>query len=78
MMQKFTPNDLVRFIYKETSATETLAIMDALIVDTKLAATYEDLTKGFSQLPQVTFAPKASAIDNILNYSRQTSFEAQL
>ena len=78
MMQKFTPNDLIRFIYKETSASETLAIMDALAVDAELAATYEDLTNGFSQLPKVTFAPKASSISNILNYSKQTSFETQL
>ncbi|MFK7933016.1 MAG: hypothetical protein AB8G22_05860 [Saprospiraceae bacterium] len=78
MMQKFTPNDLIRFIYKETSASETLAIMDALVVDEQLATAYEDLTKGFSQFPKVTFAPKASSISNILNYSRQTSFEAQL
>jgi len=77
-MQKFTPNDLIRFIYKETSASETLAIMDALVEDQELAAAYEDLTKGFSQLPKVTFAPKTDSISNILNYSKQTSFETQV
>jgi len=33
---KFTKNDLIRYIYKETSVTETLAINEALSSNPKL------------------------------------------
>lgn len=77
-MQKFTPNDLVRFIYKETSSAEMLMIMDALAEDDTLASCYESLAEGFQQLPRPQLTPSTKTIDSILHYSRQTSFETHL
>ena len=35
MKQNFTQNDLIRFIYKETSASEAIAIGESLSNDSK-------------------------------------------
>lgn len=75
MIKKFTPNHLIKYLYKETSATETLAISEAICNDPKLAKQYQDLLLGYRQMPKATFSPSPSAIDNILRYSKQTAVE---
>lgn len=75
MDQKFTKNDLIRYIYKETSAAETLTINEALNSDMKLNGIYQDLLQGYQQLPKAKFNPSASSIQNILQYSQHTALE---
>ncbi len=75
MEQKFTKNDLIRYIYKETSTVETMAINEALNSDSKLQMKYRDLLQGYQQLPKVTFNPSAETIQNILGYSQHTALE---
>lgn len=72
MKQKFTPNHLVKFIYKETSAQEMLGIIDALNEDETLAKEYETLIEAYEALPKVKVQPSRSSINNILDYSRQS------
>ena len=72
---KFTKNDLIRYIYKETSVTETLAINEALSSNPKLESKHQELLQGFQQLPKAKFSPSASAIQNILRYSQHTALE---
>lgn len=76
MKQTFTNNDLVKFIYKETSVFETLEIQDALSEDATLFEQYQTLMGGYRELPKVTFAPTNTALQNILNYSSKTAVEA--
>ena len=76
MQQNFTINDLVKYIYKETSATESYAIKEALRVDTVLFDNFQDLMSGYIHLPKVTFAPTNVALQNILDYSAQGLVEA--
>ena len=76
MREKFTPNDLVRYIYKETSLAESLAIEEAFNEDWNLYETYEELHKAYAQLPKVTFAPSPTSIRNILKYSAQSGVPA--
>lgn len=75
MQQQFTPNHLVRFIYKETSAAETLAIDHALQHNDALWAEYESLQQGYRHLPKATFSPSKKALKNILAYSERTAVE---
>ena len=75
MTQKFTPQHLIKYIYKETSATETIAIAEALQEDWELNETYEELLEGYQELPQAKFRPSTSALNNILAYSQQTAVE---
>ncbi len=78
MQQPFTPDHLIRYIYKETSAAETLAIDAALQRDDKLWATYETLRQGYRQLPKAKFSPSPKAIKNILAYSERTEVEREV
>lgn len=75
MEQKFTKNDLIRYIYKETSVAETLAINEALNSNDKLYMKYRELLQGYQQLPKAKFNPSASSIQNILRYSQHTALE---
>ncbi|MCR9289952.1 MAG: hypothetical protein NXI23_21460 [Bacteroidetes bacterium] len=75
MKQNFTQNDLVRFIYKETSAGETIAIGEALNDNNVLYDQYETLLEGYIELPKVQFSPSPSAIQNVIGYNRQTTLE---
>jgi len=64
-----TQNDLIRFLYKETNASETIAIGEALCENPVLAEQYEELQIGYNMLPKAKFSPSSSAIQNILGYS---------
>ena len=75
MQQKFTKNDLIRFIYKETSVQETLAIQEALNTNHRLLTKYQELLQVYQQLPKVKFDASPSSIQNILRYSQQTALE---
>ncbi len=75
MKQKFTPNHLIKYLYKETSAVETLAISEALRKDDELFEQYQELVLSFRQLPKVKFNPSPASIQNILDYSQQTTLE---
>ena len=74
---KFTKNHLIRFIYKETTVSETMAINEALNEDFELLVKYHDLLQGYHQLPQVKFNPTESSIQRILRHSKQASVEPQ-
>ena len=76
MEQKITKNDLIRYIYKETSISETLAINEALRSRVELHVKYQELLQAYQQLPKAKFSPSASAIQNILRYSQLTALEA--
>ena len=76
MKQTFTNNDLVSFIYKETSALKTLAIQEALALDADLFENYQTLMEGYIELPKATFAPSSSALQSIMKYSAQATVEA--
>lgn len=77
MKQNFTQHHLIKYLYKETSASETLAINDALSTDVALREEFDALKNAYLQLPKVTFNPSADAIKNILGYSQRTALERQ-
>ena len=73
MKQILTQLDLIRFIYKETSAAETVAISEALNENPLLNEEHEELFAGFRQMPKAKFSPSRSTLQNILRYSEQTA-----
>ena len=75
MEQDFTQNDLIKYLYKETSLTETLEIGAALEEDYDLLQRFQSLMAGYKQLPKVTFAPSSITLQNILGYSSQNVVE---
>jgi len=74
---KFTKNHLLKFIYKETTVSETMAINEALNEDFDFLEKYHELMQGYHQLPKVKFNPTKSSIQSILRHSKQTSVEPQ-
>ena len=73
MKQYFTQLDLIRFIYKETSASETIAISEAISQDPLFAEEYEELFEGYRLLPKAKFSPKPNTLKTILHHSEQTA-----
>jgi hypothetical protein len=75
MTQPFTPELLVKFLYKETTASETLQVEDALYNDPDLQAEFENLRQAEQYLPKVKFQPSNNTLQKILRYSEQTAVE---
>lgn len=73
MEQYYTQLDLVRFIYRETSADESVGIREALSEDPLLREEYEELYGSYLKIPKAKFSPRPSALQNILSYSEQTA-----
>ncbi|MCB0578416.1 MAG: hypothetical protein KDD10_03795 [Phaeodactylibacter sp.] len=75
MKQKFTPNDLIQYLYHEVSATERLAMDEALCESPGLREEYKSLQQAYQQLPRVAFRPSSRTIQDILKYSERTALE---
>ncbi len=69
MAINFTPELLVRYIYRETTTSETLAILDSLQDDYALREEYNILYKAYRELPKVRFNPAKVCLKRILHYS---------
>jgi hypothetical protein len=70
MTKTFTQNDLIRYLYHETSATETTEINRALICDSELQEQFKELMATKNQLDAARLQPSPSTIQNILSYAR--------
>jgi hypothetical protein len=70
MIKTFTQNDLIRFLYHETSEEETKEINKALLCDSELQEQYKELSVLRKELDAVRLEPSATSVQNILNYAR--------
>ncbi|HXS54932.1 MAG TPA: hypothetical protein VN726_02340 [Hanamia sp.] len=68
-MIKFTTEDLVRYLYNETSEQKTAMIKAALQSDWNLKETYENLVKSQKDLNEIEFSPRRESINKILDYA---------
>jgi hypothetical protein len=71
-MTRYTPEDLLQYLYKETSVTETSAIEQALKEDWTLREKLEVLKESVRSLDGVLESPRTQVVLNVLNYARQT------
>lgn len=69
MIKTFTPNDVIRYFYNETSEEENKAIAKALIIDADLLEVYMQLKQSTEKLDEIRKEPSEYVINNILNYS---------
>ncbi len=65
MKQLFTPNDLLRYIYKEMNAVEEKEIEHQLFIDMQLANEYNNLLEGISILERAEVSPGNHLIDDL-------------
>ena len=74
-MANFTPEDLLLYLYKETSAKKTIAIENALKQDWALREKLAVLKTSLERLDGIGKTPRTRVILNILNYARKTENE---
>ena len=70
-MTTFTPEDLLLYLYKETSVEQTIAIEDALKQDWTLREKLAVLKTSLERLNGIKKSPSTRAILNVLNYARK-------
>jgi hypothetical protein len=74
-MHNFTPEDLLLYLYKETSPLQTAQIKAALETDWSLREKFEVITSAQSKLEALKMSPSQQTIDNILNYAEKAVAE---
>lgn len=70
MIKTFTPDDLIRYIYNETTDTEKAAIEQALVTDTDFAHEHRQIKAMIMSLDTVKEEPSQKSVDAILAYSK--------
>ena len=75
-MTKFTPEDLVQYLYKETSEQKTAAIRAALQSDWDLKESFELILTAQKNLEEIKLSPRDEAVNKILQHT--TKKEGQL
>jgi len=70
-MHSFTPEDLLQYLYNETSIEKTAAIKAALETDWSLREKFEVISTGSKRLEAIKLSPRKKTIDNILNYAEK-------
>ena len=74
-MRNFTPEDLLLYLYKESSPQLTAAITQALELDWTLREKSNVLKTSMLGLDKIQQSPRTEAVLNILNYAREKSSE---
>jgi len=70
MIKTFTQDDVIRYVYEETSPEESLLIEEALMSEPELTTFFLDALELRSMMNKIERQPRPSAVDNILTYSR--------
>ncbi len=74
-MTNFTPEDLIRYLYKETSYEQTTAIEAALEKDWTLREKLNVLKASMQRLDKLTVSPRTQVVLNVLNHAREQAAE---
>ena len=65
-MTKFTPEDLVQYLYKETSEQKTANIREALETDWTLRESFKQILTSVKNLEEIRLSPRDEAVNKIL------------
>ncbi len=68
-MTKITPEDLVQYLYKETSAKKTAAIRAALETDWNLQQSFKEILSAQKNLEPVGLSPRNESLNKILEHA---------
>lgn len=74
-MTLFTQEDLLLYLYKESSPELTLAIKSALQEDWTLREKLQMMESSLEELPRATVSPRMEVIVRVMNYARETAVE---
>lgn len=70
MIKTFTKNDLIRYLYHETTEKEEQEINQALLSDSELRAMYTSMTAIKKEMDNAQLEPSPATVLNILSYAR--------
>ncbi len=73
MVDTFTSNQLVRFIYRECSTTEATLIQESCNDDWEMHEEITIFKEAKSFLPKALFSAHPATLVSILQYSRKTA-----
>lgn len=74
-MTNFTPEDLLLYLYKETSHQQTQAIENALEKDWTLREKMNVLKASMQRLDKIIISPRTEVVLNVLNHAREQAAE---
>lgn len=74
-MTNFTPEELLLYLYKETSNQQTAVIEEALQNDWTLREKLAVLRTSMEKLDKIVASPRTEVVLNVLNYAREKSME---
>ncbi len=70
-MTNFTPEDLLLYLYNETSDEQTEAIEASLKNDWTLREKLNVLKTSMQRLDKITQSPRTEVVLNVLNHARE-------
>lgn len=70
MTKTFTQDDVVRYVYEETSPEESLLIEDAMMSEPELMTFFLDALELRAMLNKIERQPRVSTVEAILSYSQ--------
>ncbi len=76
MTKTFTQDELIRYIYRETSDQENNEIENALICDDVILEMYKKLKNTIKQLDKIEKSPSGQIIGKILDYSKSVNLNS--
>ena len=74
-MTNFTPEDLLLYLYKETSPQQAVEIEHALANDWALREKLIVLKASMNKLDKAAESPRTEVVLNVLNYAKEKSAE---
>ncbi len=71
-MHKYTPEDLLLYLYKEVSPEQALAIEQELKLDWALREKAAVMKTAMERLDRITEEPRTEIVLNVLHYAAKT------
>ena len=75
LMTNFTPEELLLYLYKETSPQQTAQIKQALEADWTLREKLSVLETSMKSLDKINESPRTESVLQVLNYARESFAE---
>ncbi|GAB2529291.1 hypothetical protein [Spirosoma aerophilum] len=70
MTKTFTQNDVIRYVYEETSPEENLLIEDALMSEPDLMTFFLEALEMRALMNKIERQPRRNTVQSILDYSK--------
>ena len=70
MPEKVFPNDLIRYVYDETTEAENILLESVIFENEELEESFFELLHIKKELDKVDYKPSKKSIEDILEYSK--------